>query len=178
MAVNSTVQVDDQNLTTNLNYLLPTGFKLLIDRVKYPILEYFCQGVAHPSVQLNPVELPTRRITSVPLAGDKITHGEITFTIILDENMTGYNEMFNWLQRLVNDGQVNPIARNTKFPTYADITLAILSSHNNTTQKIRYKDCLPTGLGAINFITTTGSVTYLTFDATFRFSQFEIIAQT
>ena len=102
MAVNSTVQVDDQNLTTNLNYLQPTGFKLLIDRVKYPNLEYFCQGVAHPSVQLNPVELPTRRITSVPLAGDKITHGEITFTIILDENMTGYNEMFNWLQRLVN----------------------------------------------------------------------------
>ena len=74
--------------------------------MKYPNLEYFCQGVAHPSVQLN-VELPTRRITSVPLAGDKITHGEITFTIILDENMTGYNEMFNWLQRLVNDGQVS-----------------------------------------------------------------------
>ena len=144
MAVNSTVQVDDQELTTNLNYLQPTGFKLLIDRVKYPNLEYFCQGVAHPSVQLNPVELPTRRITSVPLAGDKITHGEITFTIILDENMTGYNEMFNWLQRLVNDGQVNPIKRSGKFPTYADITLAILSSHNNTTQKIRYKDCLPT----------------------------------
>ena len=46
MAVNSTVQVDDQNLTTNLNYLQPTGFKLLIDRVKYPNLEYFCQGVA------------------------------------------------------------------------------------------------------------------------------------
>ena len=46
MAVNSTVQVDDQELTTNLNYLQPTGFKLLIDRVKYPNLEYFCQGVA------------------------------------------------------------------------------------------------------------------------------------
>ena len=69
----------------------------------------------HPSVQLNPVELPTRRITSVPLAGDKITHGEITFTIILDENMTGYNEMFNWLQRLVNDGQVNFIKRSLNY---------------------------------------------------------------
>ena len=53
--------------------------------------------------------------------------------------MTGYNEMFNWLQRLVNDGQVNPIKRSGKFPTYADITLAILSSHNNTTQKLDIK---------------------------------------
>ena len=40
MAVNSTVQVDDQELTTNLNYL-QTLLKLLIDRVKYPNLEYF-----------------------------------------------------------------------------------------------------------------------------------------
>lgn len=178
MPINSTQQVEDQTLTTNLNYLQPTGFKLLIDRVKYPNLEYFCQGVAHPSVQLNPVELPVKRITSIPLAGDKITHGEITFTIILDENMTAYNEMYDWLQRLVNDGQVNPIERGSKFPTYADITLAILSSHNNTTQKVKYKDCLPTSLGAINFVTTTGSVTYLTFDASFRFGQFDIIKQT
>ena len=63
-------------------------------------------------------------------------------------------------------------------PTYADITLMVLSSHNNTTQKIRYNDCLPTSLGGIQFTTTTGDVTYLTFTANFRFSTFEIIKQT
>ena len=54
----------------------------------------------------------------------------------------------------------------------------ILSSHNNTTQKIRYRDCLPVSLGGINFTSTTGTVTYLTFTASFRFSTFEIIKQT
>ena len=138
---NITTQVEDQELTTNLNYLQPTGFKILIDRAKYPNLEYFCQSVDHPSVSANPVELPIRRITGVPLPGDKLTHSEIGFNIILDEEMTGYNEMYNWLQRLVNEGQVGPSGRDTKFPTFADITLMILSSHNNATQKIRYRDC-------------------------------------
>ena len=181
MAINTTnitTQVEDQELTTNLNYLQPTGFKILIDRVKYPNLEYFCQQVDHPSVSANAVELPVRRITSVPLPGDKITHGEIGFNIILDEEMTGYNEMYNWLQRLVNNAQVSPAQRDTKFPTYADITLMVLSSHNNATQKIKYNDCLPTSLGGIQFTTTTGDVTYLTFTANFRFSTFEIIKQT
>ena len=54
----------------------------------------------------------------------------------------------------------------------------ILSSHNNTTQKIRYRDCLPVSLGGIHFTSTTGDVTYLTFTASFRFSTFEIIKQT
>ena len=38
---NITTQVEDQELTTNLNYLQPTGFTILIDRAKYPNLEYF-----------------------------------------------------------------------------------------------------------------------------------------
>ena len=86
--------------------------------------------------------------------------------------------MYNWLQRLVNEGQVGPSGRDTKFPAFADITLMILSSHNNATQKIRYRDCLPVSLGGIQFTTTTGNVTYLTFTASFRFSTFEVVKQT
>jgi hypothetical protein len=138
-------------------------------------MEYFVQSVSHPGASVNPVELPVRRITSVPLAGDKITFTEVSFTIILDEDLTSYTEMMDWLTRIVNDGQVSGLERATKFPTYSDITLHVLSSHNNTTKKIVYKDCIPISLGNIEFTSTTGDVTYLTFEASFRFSQFEII---
>jgi hypothetical protein len=175
MPVNSKVQISDEELTTNLNYLQPTGFKVVIDRTKYPNMEYFVQSVSHPGASLAPVELPVRRITSVPLAGDKMTFTEVSFSIILDENMKSYKEMFNWMTRIVNDGQVSGLERGTGTPTYADITLHVLSSHNNTTQKVRYLDCVPTSLGNIEFTSTTGDVTYLTFDASFRFSQFEIV---
>mgnify|MGYP003643926255 FL=1 len=175
MPVKVTTQLTDAELTTNLNYLQPTGFKVVIDRTKYPNMEYFVQSVSHPGATLAPVELPVRRITSVPLAGDKMTFSEVNFTIILDENMTSYTEMFDWMSRIVNDGQVSPRDRGSKVPTYADITLHVLSSHNNTVKKIKYNDCVPTSLGNIEFTSTSGDVTYLTFDCSFRFSQFAII---
>ena len=175
MAVTSKVQLTDEELTSNLNYLQPTGFKVIIDRTRYPNLEYFVQSVSHPGASLTPIELPVRRITSVPLAGDKMTFSEVGFDIIVDENMTSYKEMYDWMTRIVNEGQVSAGERDTKKPTYADITLSVLSSHNNTAQKIRYLDCVPTGLGAIEFQSTSGDTTYVTFNASFRFSQFEII---
>ena len=64
MPVDSTVQITDEELTSNLNYLQPTGFRVVIDRTKYPNLEYFAQSVSHPGAQLTPLELPVRRITS------------------------------------------------------------------------------------------------------------------
>jgi len=175
MAVTSKVQLTDEELTSNLNYLQPTGFKVIIDRTRYPNLEYFVQSVSHPGANLTPIELPVRRITSVPLAGDKMTFSEVGFDIIVDENMTSYKEMYDWMTRIVNEGQVSAGERDTKKPTYADITLSVLSSHNNTVQKIRYLDCVPTGLGAIEFQSTSGDTTFVTFNASFRFSQFEIV---
>ena len=46
MPINSTTittQLKDDELTSNLNYLQPTGFRVVIDRTRYPNLEYFAQ---------------------------------------------------------------------------------------------------------------------------------------
>ena len=85
MALKSTVttQILDEELTSNVNYLQPTGFKILIDRTRYPNLEFFAQSVSHPSVNATPVELPGKRITTLPLAGDKLTFGSSFFTIFV-----------------------------------------------------------------------------------------------
>ena len=83
------------SLTTNKNYLQPTGFKCVIDRRNYPNLEFFVQGVTHPGATVNPVELPTSRVTSIPMAGDKITYTNLELEIILDEDMESYPEIQN-----------------------------------------------------------------------------------
>ena len=175
MPVDSTVQIDDVELTTNLNYLQPTGFRILIDRTRYPNLEFFAQSVTHPSVTVNAVELPVRRVTSVPLAGDKITNGSLDISVIVDEDMSAYKEMHSWLERIVNEGETTSLDRMTKNPTYADITVSVLSSHNNTKLKIRYLDCVPTDLGTVELASTGGDAAVITFNCTFRFSRFEII---
>ena len=176
--LNPNISVDVDTTTSGLNgisYLQPTSFKLSIDRKFYPNLEFFCQSVLHPSMSLNPVEVPIKRLGSIPFAGDKLTFGELTAIIIVDENLNAYTEMYNWMDRLVDSKEKTPLARREiDPPTYSDINLSILSSHNNTTRTIKYLDCIPTSLGDMALESTSGDVQYITFPVTFRFSYFQL----
>ena len=162
-------------LTTNINYLQPTSFKLVLDRKNYPNLEFFCQSVTHPGMLMSSVELPYQKIAGVPFPGDTLTFNELSANIILDEDMEGYTEMYSWIRRLLDTPQREALSRTpTAPPTYSDITLHILSSHNNTTKQIQYRDCVPTALGDIQFESTSTGDTFITFVASFRFNYFEL----
>lgn len=170
------------NLTENFNYLQPTSFKLTIDRRNYPNLEFFCQNITHPGMIMSSVEVPYQKVSGVPFPGDKLTFNELSCNIILDENLKGYSEMFDWMRRLLDtnlngvpsraqrrgNAMVNP-------PTYADITLSILSSHNNLTKQVRYIDCVPTSLGDIVFESTSSGTEFIVFSSSFRFNYFELV---
>ena len=157
------------DLTTNRNYLQPTSFKLVIDRRNYPNLEFFATSISHPSVAAVSAELQYSRV-NVPFAADKLTFGELDATILLDENMTAYVEMYEWMKRLVEHNY-----KDTDNPQEADITLSILNSHNNTNKQIRYLGCIPTAIGAINFQSTVTDVEYVSVPMTFRYSYFDIL---
>ena len=162
-------------LTNNVNYLQPTGFKLVIDRKKFGNIEFFAQSVTHPSVSIPAAEVPFSRVNT-HFAGDKLTFGSLSANIIVDENLNGYIEMFNWVKRLVQENQTSrTFVDSDQFPTSVDITLSVLSSHNNTTKRIKYVDCVPTEIGDLNFISSSGSTDYLTFPVTFAFTYFDIL---
>lgn len=162
-------------LTTNINYLQPTAFKLVIDRKKFGNLEYFAQSVNHPSVSVAAAELQYKRV-NLHMAGDKLTFNELTATIILDENLSAYSEMYDWMKRLVESpNQTRTFGEDGDYSTAVDITLSVLSSKNNAVKQIRYIDCVPTELGDISFEATTQDVQMLTFPISFRFSYFELV---
>lgn len=172
LAVDTTTSASSLN---NVNYLQPNAFKLTIDHKHFQNLEFFCQTVMHPSLSSNPVEVPYKRISSIPFAGDKLTFGELTAMIIVDENLNAYTEMYKWLERTIELQDNTPLYRTaSKPPTYADITLNILSSNNNKVRQIRYIDCIPTSLGDMTLESTSGDVSFITFPASFRFSYFEL----
>jgi len=163
-------------LTTNINYLQPTSYKLVIDRDNYPNLEYFAQTITHPGMILNPSEVPFRKLAGVPIVGGSLTFNELSATIILDEDMTAYDEMYAWIRRVVDNQPVGALERNSgKPPTYSDITLSILSSHNNQTKQVKYLECCPTALGDINFESTATGTEFITFSVSFRFTYFEFV---
>lgn len=160
-------------LTENFNYLQPTSFKLVIDRKNYPNLEFFCQTVTHPGMIMNPVELGIPRLAGLPFPGESLTFNELSTNILLDEDMKSYDEMYKWMLRLLENNMGGN--KTTEIPTYADITLSILSSHNNQTKQVRYIDCIPTSLGDIVFESTADGQTFITFAASFRFNYFELV---
>ena len=165
-------------LTTNLNYLQPTSYKLTIDRENYPNLEYFAQTITHPGMIMNPVEMPYQKVTGVPFPGGQLTYNELAANIILDENLSSYSEMYDWMRRILDAPEVTPLQREYKrkiIPTYSDITISILSSHNNKTKQILYKDCVPTALGDIAFESTATGTEFVTYQVSFRFSYFDLV---
>lgn len=166
-----------KTLTTNLNYLQPSGFTVSIDRANCPNFQYFIQSVSHPGADVNATELPYRNVTSIPLAGDKITYGSLSLQVIVDEDMNSYQEMQEWLEYIVNVGHVSKrdAIVNDIRSTYGDIVVNINSSHNNKVRQIKYHDAIPTSLGGIELASTTGGTEYITFNAEFRFTQFEIL---
>ena len=164
-------------LTTNFNYLQPTGFKLVIDRKNYPNLEFFCQDFTHAGVIMNTADLGYKKISAIPFIGDKLTYNEMLANIILDEDMKSYIEMHNWMRRNLDTDNVTALDRirnATAVPTVSDITLSILNSSNNTVAQIVYRDSIPTALTDIQFQATSGAESFLTFGASFRFTYFDI----
>ena len=164
------------DLTDNFNYLQPTSFKLVIDRKNFPNLEFFCQQVTHPGLIMPSAEMPVRRMQGIPFPGESLTVNELSCDILLDENMESYSEMYQWILRnqMTNLDNQSRMQKADKPPTYADITLSIMSSHNNTTMQVRYIDAMPTSLGDIQFLSTASGTEFITFAASFRFSYFEL----
>jgi hypothetical protein len=150
-------------LTENKNFLQPTGFRVVIERENYGNLEFFAQSVQHPGSTVGAAVMANPRLSGgLPVPGDSIDYGELTLTLILDEDLTAYKEMQKWLEGSVY-GEGDP---------YHDIRVIVLTSHNNFCAQILYKNCIPTSLGSVELASTTGDVTYVNFDAGFRFSEF------
>ena len=82
--------------------------------------------------------------------------------------------MYSWLERLVLQSEQKATDSNT-VATTADITLSILSSHNNTTNKFIYRDCIPTLIGAVNLTANASDVQYITVPISFSFTYFDIV---
>lgn len=158
-------------LTTNKNYLQPTGFKVVINRTNYPNLTFFAQSVSHPDVSLTSPNVPYSRIGNVSIPGDALDYSQLNINFILDEDMEAYTELYNWMESLVN---INFKNTDNSDPSQADISISILTSHNNQNKVITYKGCNPVSVSGLELTAIASTVEYLTFNGVFTFTGFEI----
>ena len=163
-------------LTTNINFLQSTQFKVIIDRKKFGNLEFFAQAFQHPGVTVTSAPMAYKRIATVGLPGDTLTLDELGFEIIVDENMNSYTEMYNWAKSQTEDrSNLSGLQFEDATATHAaDISVLLLSNSNKAVRTIKYIDCVPTSLSGLNFSATVGEPSQVTFQASFRTEYFII----
>ena len=176
-----------------INPLSPTGFQLSI--TKLPEVTYFCQTAAIPQMTLENVEMPTP-LSVNKVVGELLRFGDLTVNFIVDEKMTNYIAIQNWLvglgfpqdwiqyQNLINgtqtstNGATGPNALTPQFGTqvgsYSDATLSILGSNNVTVRTVHFIDLHPISLGSLEFESNVDDVQYLTGTATFGYTYYTI----
>jgi len=179
LAVPSSGALNDQ--PDNTQFLSPLGFNFMIK--KLPNTNYFVQSVNVPSVQATDVVMPTP-FTNIPTIGDRLNYSEFQLSFKVDEDMTNYIELYDWLLQLhfpedfAQAKNIYQKQNNVDFLAdgpYSDATLTILNSAMNPNKEVIFEDCYPIALSDLQFSTTAASVDYIECQATFRYRMFRIL---
>lgn len=170
MPYSKTINFSDEATNTSvdqLTYVNPAGFKLLIDKLKYPNAQYTIQTAALPDMTIDGAvyNTPQRNVFEAP---DKVTYGGFEATFLVDEALVNYTEIHDWMLGMVT--QKDDGVRKMR-----DMTLQILSSHNNVIKEIQFVDAYPTSLSSLPFDTTITDIQYLVANVSFNYSYFKIL---
>lgn len=150
------------NLTNNLNLLAPTGFRLTINRREFANTEFFVTQISLPSVNLGETTVNYKNALGY-VPGETLSFDSLSMRLAIDESMTGYTEMLNWIIKNETKLEVN------------DMILSILSNSNDRNKQIQFTNAFPIAINGVEFDTQSTDVEYLQTDLTFRYDRFTIL---
>ena len=161
----------------NKNMLSPVGFDFRIN--KTPDLNFFVQSVVLPGVNIGTYDMPTP-FKTIPIPGDHITYGELDVTFKINETLSNYIEIFNWITGLGFPNDFDEYANLKNRPIFtgkgieSDATLTILSSAMNPIVRVEIKDLFPITITPLELSSTDTSIEYLNGTVSFRFLNYKI----
>lgn len=121
-----------------------------------PNTSYFCQTFTLPSVT-NGETTVSRPLVDAHFPGPKTSYDPLTITMLVDEDMVNYTEIFKWI--IAGD-------------LVDDLSIYILTSKNNPNKKVTFKNAFPTNIGSITFTVQDQDISYAQVDVTFRYDYF------
>lgn len=153
------------------NFLQNIEFEIQIRRL--PNVTFFAQKVNIPSLSMTPPQssTPNNKFFVEP---DELEYGELNVTFAIDEEMKGFEEIFNWMKMSFPEStkQFTDV-KNSYYGLTSDISVLLLSSMKNVKFEFAFKNAFPISLSDLNLDTTTTSVDPQNFDVSFRYDYFE-----
>lgn len=167
----------------NKNYLSPLGFKFTL--AKYPKIDFFSNSAEIPAINLGVAIQPTY-LKDIPIPGDKITYNDLTLRFFVDENLENYLQVHNWIrglgypenvaeyQKFLDKDPYNPGVQDAS-SGQSDGSLIVYNSNYNAVATVTFKGLFPTSLSTINFDASNTDIQYVTAEANFKYTLYDII---
>jgi hypothetical protein len=168
----------------NRDLLQSTKYKFVLART--PAITYFCQTANLPGVSLSEIVRSTPFI-DLFVPGEKMQHDTLNITFLLDEDLIGWEQLYEWIRgttfpqsfeqyaAMAKEVNASPLRAGAKLPPpYSDASLTLFTNKNNENIRIQFKDVFPTSIGSVQFSALDSAENILTCDATFRFSYYNL----
>jgi hypothetical protein len=168
-------------LTATQNYLKPNSFRFQI--AKLPNITYTCQSANLPPLVMSAAQ-QNSPFVDIPHPGDKIVFGEFNIKFLINEDMSNYKELYDWIvsmgvpSRGEQWGQLGNRASTFDADKYqsnfSDANLIILNSNNNPVVRLNFQDLFPVSIEGLEFDLTTAGMEYFVGIAAFRYKLFTV----
>ena len=183
MAIKTAPQPRPGTPIGNRNFLSPVGFKFSLKRS--PGVAYFCNEANIPDMSLSIAEQPTY-LRDIPIPGDKIDFGDLSLRFMVDEDLTNYMEIQNWIrglgypqsikeyQDLEKKAYIQQTFGQRRQDIYSDGTLQILSNNLVPKFQVIFDDLFPYSLSTVTFDATDTDIEYFTAEVGFKYTLYTI----
>ena len=171
------------NQIKNRNFLSPTGFKFTLNRA--PKVAFFSNSANIPSMDLG-VAVQSTYLKDIDVPGDKIIFEDFSLRFLVDEDLSNYMQIQNWIRGLGFPDSLKEIFdlqdENERMDTtksglmdiYSDGTLTVLGSNQRPNFIVKFRDLFPVTLSTLNFDASQTDVEYFTADVQFKYTIYEI----
>ena len=183
MAIKTDPQPSPGTPIGNRNFLSPIGFKFSLKRS--PGVAYFCNEANIPDMSLSIAEQPTY-LGDIPIPGDKIDFGDLSLRFMVDEDLTNYMEIQNWIrglgypqsikeyQDLEKKAYIQQTFGKKRQDIYSDGTLQILSNNLVPKFQVIFDDLFPYSISTVTFDATDTDIEYFTAEVSFKYTLYTI----
>lgn len=180
--------------TPNRSFVSQLNYNLVINRL--PNVNFDVQAVNIPGLTLGHADQPTPFV-KIPWPGDHLDFSDLMISFKLNEDFTNWVEIFRWMTGLgfprafkqygdLKRGVDKSLAGLALVPSklaetnrkigniFSQITLTVLTSHNNPFIQVDFVDAFPVELGPIEFRTTDAQVDFITVKAFFKYTSYDV----
>jgi hypothetical protein len=169
---------------SNRNFLSSLKFKFTLNRA--PKVAFFANKANIPEITLGVAEQSNYLTQPIPIPGDTMSFGDFELEFLIDEDLSNYMEIQNWIRGLgfpetlaqIYDLQSDENSyqryEGNDIDLYSDGTLFILNSNDVVNFQINFRRMFPYQLSTLNFDATNTDEEYFTAVVSFKYLMYNI----